>query len=395
MLKRYTTDQRGKMIPIAKIYTEKEHPIERKMIDGDAAAIASRLRSAGFEAYIVGGAVRDLLQGKNPKDFDISTSARPRQIKKLFRNSRIIGRRFRLVHIHFSGGKIIEVSTFRADDEEGNSNNVFGSLEEDVQRRDFSINALYLDPNKMQIIDFVDGVKDVHSKKMRSLIPLERTFKEDPVRMIRAVKYSCIGGFKMRWRLQRAIAKHVHELARCPSSRMTEEVFKVLSSGRAEALFLDLEKRAILPHMLPRIDSLIKNGDRDQRERFFASLRDLDIRVNEKDEKRKGTMLMALLSPFVRLDKGAESSSDLFMESYKSFKQLLEPITPPNYEVEMAVVKLFRKEGLRTPKNVGMKPRSTAAERSGGQDKEKSSRKRRNRRRRRRPSSKQISEKQE
>ncbi len=368
------------MVPIAKIFTGSEHPIRLEQIDDDAAAITRRLKSAGFEAYIVGGAVRDLLQGRLPKDFDIATSAHPRQIRKLFRNSRIIGRRFRLVHIHYSGGKIIEVSTFRTDDQDGNSNNVFGTLEDDVKRRDFSVNALYLDPQKLQIIDFVDGVRDIKAGRMKSLLPLEQTFKDDPVRMIRAVKYSHGGGFRMGWKLRRAIKQHVNELSRCPSSRMTEEVFKILASGRASELIGELIKSGLFKHMLPRIDSLLRSGGKEMRRRFFDSLEELDRSVREKSEDRKGRMLLYLIAPFQKLSLEGTNSADLFREAFKSSKQLIEPITPPNHEVEMAVIKLFRDQGIRPPKNVGMRQRAPVSEGVGAKEKE--TRKRRTRRRR-------------
>ncbi len=368
------------MVPIAKIYTEKEHPIVREKLDQEALSIISRLKGAGHEAYIVGGAVRDLLKGENPKDFDISTSAHPNQIKKLFRNSRVIGRRFRLVHIHFSGGKIIEVSTFRADNGEGSSNNIFGSLEEDVRRRDFSINALYLEPQKLQIIDFVDGVKDIRAGKMKSILPLQETFKEDPVRMIRAVKYAVSGGYRLPWGLKQAIKRDLPELARCPSSRMTEEVFKIIASGKSEEVMKQFFKKGLLVQMLPRIDALLKSGGRELKKSFFTSLGELDETVITRGENRKGVMLMALIGPFIDLDNlNGDTPSDLFLESYRSFKQLLEPITPPNFEVEMAVVKLFRGKGLRLPKNVGRKPN---IQKNEGVVKERESRRRRSRRRR-------------
>jgi poly(A) polymerase len=382
LLKRYATDERGRTVPIAKIYTRGEHPILPDQIDRDAAAITRRLKESGFEAYIVGGAVRDLLLGKAPKDFDLATNAHPKQIRKLFRNSRIIGRRFRLVHIHFSGGKIIEVSTFRADDAEGNSNNVFGTLEEDVKRRDFSINALYLDPQKLQIIDFVDAVKDIRAGKMNSLLPLEQTFRDDPVRMIRAVKYSCTGNFKMSWKLKRAIKKQVDELARCPSSRMTEEIFKILYSGRSSDLARKFVQMGLFSHMLPRIDSLLRSGSREVKEAFYASLDELDRLVQGKSEDRKGRMLVHLVAPFLKLSLEGTNSADLFSDSFKEVKQLIEPITPPNHEVEMAVIKLFRSSGIRAPKNVGVRQRSGGMDSAG--EKEKENRRRRNQHRRRR-----------
>lgn len=188
MLVRYSTTEKGAHSKRAEIYTAKEHGIRRKDIDPDAIRIAHRLKSAGHSAYIVGGAVRDLLVGRVPKDFDLVTDAHPRKIKRLFRNSRIIGKRFRLVHVFFRE-KIIELSTFRSLDHQG-ENNVYGTIQEDVLRRDFTLNALYYCPIEEIIIDYIGGVKDIRNRKIRPLIPLKTIFTEDPVRMIRALSSS-------------------------------------------------------------------------------------------------------------------------------------------------------------------------------------------------------------
>ena len=188
MLIRYGTDKNGDFIKKAVIYTQEEHLIPNNKIDPDALQIVNRLRDSGFTAYIVGGAVRDLIIGNTPKDFDIVTDATPSKIKKIFRNSRIIGRRFRLVHVVF-GTKIFEVSTFRSICE-GSVGNSFGTIDEDVQRRDFTINALYYDPIQKQVIDYVGGMRDIKKHILRPVIPLDHIFIEDPVRMLRAVKYS-------------------------------------------------------------------------------------------------------------------------------------------------------------------------------------------------------------
>ena len=210
MLVRYSTSDKGTAQKRACIYTAEEHGIKKADIDPNAARITERLKRAGYSAYIVGGAVRDLIVGKKPKDFDVVTDATPRNIKKLFRNSRIIGKRFRLVHIFF-GDKIIEVSTFRSINADAN---IFGTLEEDVQRRDFRMNALYYCPHEQTILDYVGGFNDIRRKRVRALIPIRTIFTEDPVRMIRAVKYSATTGFKLPFFLRLRIKRCSNELAR-------------------------------------------------------------------------------------------------------------------------------------------------------------------------------------
>ena len=354
---RYDTTDSGTTKPVAKIYAKKEHGIDPQKIDQDALNIVRRLVEKGFRTYIVGGAVRDLVCDRRPKDFDIVTEAIPKEIKKLFRNGRIIGRRFRLVHVHFSG-KIIEVSTFRAlsnGDEEGN--NVYGTIEEDVHRRDFSFNALYYDPIQEELIDFVDGFIDLQKRKMRSLIPLNKTFLEDPVRMIRAVKYSEQMGIKMSLFLRRAVKKYAPELERCPSSRLTEEMFKILESGQSEAIIRGMRAGNIFQYFLPVIDAHLNNKRGREKDSFFESLSRIDTRVQEKGENRRGRLIAALVEQVCIFPDEWENPTELFQDMFKEVKRLIEPLTPPNQEVEMAVVWLFREQGMHPPAHVLKKRR--------------------------------------
>lgn len=348
MRTRYGATESGGTKPVAKIYDPGDHGIDSSRIDRDARKVVHRLKEKGCSAYIVGGAVRDLLLDKYPKDFDIATDATPREVKRHFRNARIIGRRFRLVHVHFTD-KIIEVSTFRASTGPDEDNNVYGSMEEDVHRRDFSINALYYDPEDEQLIDYVDGYHDIRRRKLRSLIPLDVTFSEDPVRMIRAVKYSALHGIRIPWRLRRAVKKYSVELERCPPSRLTEEMLKILQSGNSGRVFKDMIRLKLLSYMLPVIDSLVKDPKRSDRQRFFESLERMDERVVDKGENRKGRLIAALVEGVCFIPDEWDNTTLLFQDMFKEIKRLIAPLTPPNQEVEMAVVWLFREEGLRPP----------------------------------------------
>src|SRR5690554_1861016 len=199
---RYKKGKDGSNSAVAHVYTPDEHPIKTSSIDKDALSVVRKLQGAGAEAYIVGGAVRDLLLNHNPKDFDIATSATPRQIQKLFWNARIIGRRFRLVHLIFRD-KVLEVSTFRS----GEESPIYGTVEQDAKRRDFSLNSLYYDPMSEELIDFNNAMADFKKRRVRSVIPLSNSFVDDPVRMVRAVKYGVFTNFYLERNIKRSIRK--------------------------------------------------------------------------------------------------------------------------------------------------------------------------------------------
>jgi len=346
---RYSKNDRGKLVKQAEIYSREEHGIDPKLVDSDAVKVTRRLEAHGYEAYIVGGAVRDWLVGKEPKDFDIATDAYPSQIKKIFRNSRIIGRRFRLVHLYFSNNKILEVATFRSMESEDH-NNVYGTLEEDVYRRDFSINALFYSPSKEEIIDFVGGVKDIQKGVLTSVIPLNYTFKEDPVRMLRAVKYATGAGLRIPFSLKRAIKKSASLLESCSISRLSEELFKILQTGRSLEIFHLCYKMGLLPYLLPQFYELMKKN-RDYKEKFFQSIGNLDRRISDETELRRSQMIRYLLLPFLE-EQGAflKGRETRIKEVLAQSKEALKPLIAPNLVVEDAVKQMLRKKKIRLPR---------------------------------------------
>jgi poly(A) polymerase len=218
-------------------------PIPKELIDPDADKILRRLRRNGHIAYLVGGCVRDLLLGRTPKDFDIATSATPNEIKDLFRNSRIIGRRFRLAHIFF-GQKIIETATFRSNPREGvpleeveelliRRDNVFGTAEEDARRRDFTMNGLFYDIEADEVTDYVGGLADLEARLVRTIGDPEIRFREDPVRILRAIKFAARLDFEMEPATYAALLAHRGEIPKCAPPRVLEEIYRLLRGGAA------------------------------------------------------------------------------------------------------------------------------------------------------------------
>lgn len=344
MLIRYTKDERGKTVRQALVYTRREHGIDSRVIDPNALRVISHLKSFGFDAYIVGGAVRDLIIGKTPKDFDIVTNAEPARIKRLFRNSRIIGKRFRLVHIFFSDA-IFEVSTFRST-VDGTTGNVFGTIEEDVKRRDFTMNALYYDPIKEQVIDYVGGVKDIKARKLKPVIPLKVIFKDDPVRMLRAVKYAVSTGCTIPFTLSWAIRKHAPLLAPVSPSRLTEEIIKILNSGKSAEIVSRLISFDLYMYLQPSASALIDDlaGFKD---RYAASLSELDALVVAEPEARLGQKLIFAVRDIVSLAADPSlGSAELWASVYHECRRFIMPMNPPRVELEFAVKQCLKDLGF-------------------------------------------------
>lgn len=239
-----------------KIYYTKEHGIDPSFIDLDALYVLKRLHEAGFIAYLVGGSVRDLLIRKKPKDFDISTSARPEQIKAIFqRQCILIGRRFRLAHIRF-GHKIIEVSTFRTGENDSDlivQDNEWGTPEQDVLRRDFTINGLFYDASNHSIIDFVGGWEDIQKHVLRTIGEPETRFKQDPVRLLRLLKFQARYAFKVDASTEAAIHTCRAEIVKSSPARILEEIFRMLESGASAPFFRLLAEYNFLSILFPRL----------------------------------------------------------------------------------------------------------------------------------------------
>ncbi len=241
-----------------KIYTSNDHHIRNDLIDPNALVVLTKLHAAGYTAYLVGGGVRDLLMRKKPKDYDISTSARPEEIKDIFRNCILIGRRFRLAHIRF-GRQIIEVSTFRAGDPEDGElivrDNMWGSSEEDVMRRDFTINGLFYDPLDHKIIDYVGGFEDLQKHYLRVIGDPVLRFKQDPVRMIRMQKFRARFGFNVDPEALKAMEHCRTDIVKSSPARVLEEIFKMLESGSAEPFFRLLAESDLLSILFEKFSS--------------------------------------------------------------------------------------------------------------------------------------------
>jgi poly(A) polymerase len=238
------------------IYLPEDHHIDPTLIDPLALSILSRLRDAGHIAYLVGGSVRDLLLNKTPKDYDISTSARPEQIKSIFnRQCILIGRRFRLAHIRF-GHKIFEVSTFRSGENASElivEDNLWGNESEDVQRRDFTINGLFYDSSNHSIIDYVNGWSDIQSGLLRTIGDPSVRFKQDPVRIIRLLKFNARFGFKIDSDTEKAAYDCKEEILKSSSARVLEEFFRMLESGSSAPFMRILHQYGLLPLLLPKL----------------------------------------------------------------------------------------------------------------------------------------------
>jgi len=277
----------------------KRHGVRRDKLPGFALKTTDRLQEAGFEAFVVGGAVRDLLLGKTPKDFDVATNATPEEIHKLFRRSRIIGRRFRLVHVMY-GDEVVEVSTFRggADaltDDAGRilRDNAWGSQEDDAKRRDFTVNALFYDPSREEIIDYHGGVADIEKKTLTMIGPPLLRYREDPVRMLRAVRLAAKLGLEIEADTRKPLRELAPLLQNVPAARLFDEMLKALFSGQSWACLTQLRDEGLHHGFFPLLDKMMA----DTRGETFLrmALENTDARVQNDKPVSAGYVFAALL----------------------------------------------------------------------------------------------------
>jgi len=289
--------------PAAVVLPRDEHTVSRSMIDENSLKVLYRLRRHGYRAYLVGGSVRDLLLGRQPKDFDVGTDATPEQVRKLFRNCRLVGRRFRLAHILFGRNNLIEVATFRRkpeleeipDVDEGGlhfAENVFGTPQQDAFRRDFTINALFYDIENFSIVDYVGGLEDLRAGLVRVIGDPDERFAEDPVRMLRALEFSARLGFALEDSIPEAIGRCAEQLRAAAPARIREEVMELFRHKVGGKVLQKAARYGLLEYLLPHLQA---------GRQTFDMLRQLDLRTATGVPVEEYFVLAAMnLEPFAR-----------------------------------------------------------------------------------------------
>ena len=317
------------------------HGIRKNLIDQDAAKVISRLQQYGYKAYVVGGSVRDLLLGRQPKDYDVVTNARPNDVRRIFANSRLIGRRFRIVHIVFRGNKIIEVSTARSlpksrfkakhhDELYLKSDNQYGSFKEDASRRDFTINALCYDVRNETIIDYTGGYEDIQQKIIRIIGDEDVSLPEDPVRMLRASKFASLLDFTLDPKLAKGIRKYRKLIRKAAQARLHEEYNKIFRTGQSEKIFAGFLECGLFEAMFPELFRVSLNGidsvDHFRQTALSRRLAIADRMILEHEDINTNIYYALLCADIVRdlFTTDRPKSADKLNE--KKLKEALEPL---------------------------------------------------------------------
>lgn len=344
-------------------YSAVELGFDKSRVSQNALKVARGLQAAGFDGYLVGGCVRDLLMGRTPKDFDVTTNASPEEIKRIFDRARIIGRRFKIVHVTFGHGRsrereIIEVATYRAMPNSENKSgarkdggrgrpkssssgrilddNVYGTIDGDAIRRDFTINALYYDPNKEAVIDFVNGIDDLKTKTLRVIGDINTRFSEDPVRMMRVVRFQAKLGLEVGQPILSAIEKNAALLQDVPAARLFEEVLKLFHHSAGTKTWLQLRETLLLYYLFPQTVKCINQEDGDKFESLiFHALNNTDKRVGENKPVIPAYFFAVVLwYPFKielakLIEKGVLRNEAFWIASDLVFKQQSNSVTLP------------------------------------------------------------------
>jgi poly(A) polymerase len=341
----------------AVVVDRSDHPISRRRIPENVLKVLYRLHRSGYRAYLCGGSVRDLLMMRTPKDFDIATDAHPAEIRRLFRNSRIIGRRFRLAHVIFQD-MIVEVSTFRREPERGTEenaellitdDNTFGSPLQDARRRDFTINALFYNIADFSVIDYVGGLDDLNQKRVRVIGDPDIRFREDPVRMMRAIEFAARLGFEIEHDTYDAILRHRGEILKASPPRVAEEILEVLRRGWSREAFRRMVDSGLLEPLLPEVYRAIA-GDRTPY--FWKMTEVLDRTVQSGRKISDAVLLSVLLLPWVmdELELEEKRKPKLRIGEVMLFiRELIQPVcarmalpATTRHHIEQAVETLWR-----------------------------------------------------
>ncbi|WP_370981088.1 polynucleotide adenylyltransferase PcnB [Agaribacterium sp. ZY112] len=286
------------------------HGIKKRDLSYNALRVIEQLQEAGWEAYLVGGGVRDTLLGGHPKDFDVATNATPEQVQHVFKRARIIGRRFKIVHVRM-GREVLEVTTFRGshDDAAGKRHavqsdkgillrdNVYGDLRSDAFRRDFSINALYYDPSSESIIDYCNGLEDLQQRKLSIIGDPDARYKEDPVRMLRAIRFKSKLGFELDEATEQPIREHSNYLLEIPSARLFEEVLKLFLSGKAERILEELHNFHLLEHLFPAASKVLCGNNEQAQKLLRCAAANTDQRLAQNKRVTPAFIYAAFLWP--------------------------------------------------------------------------------------------------
>ncbi len=312
--------------PVPVVYKRPEHCISRKNIDPDALKVLYRLSSLGYTAYLVGGGVRDLLMGRKPKDFDVGTSAKPNEVRKAFRNCFLVGRRFRLAHVRF-GEKVIETATFRQNSQTVGEiiehaaqgpleDNTFGTPETDAYRRDFTVNGLFYDIKDFSVIDWVGGMKDIEKKIIRSIGDPSIRFQEDPVRMMRAIKFSARLGFTIEKKTAAAMKRHHACILTASVPRVCEEVFRLFTYGHSAEAFRQMWDCGMLGDLLPALAAAIDRtgGKKSPAWKYLSVLDAYEQQMSKKGFEVSNGLRAAVLMTVLYRETEKEGSARKVMQ---------------------------------------------------------------------------------